>query len=234
MSISIIIPVYNEEECIELCVEETQRAFQDTEYEIIIVNDGSADRSHDIISRLAARNGYIQYIFYPENRGYSHAIRQGIQRAGKEYTSYLDADLQYLPDELRKMYEFAVQNQYAFLLGKPTRKYYRLLRRLMSFVYNLLVAKLLHLRVGDANSLKLIATQTLKGLELKREFGGIELEILLGLEERSIPITFFPIRVQERFAGKSKAGLTIIFSTLRQIIDMRRSRNKSSRKQKPI
>jgi glycosyltransferase involved in cell wall biosynthesis len=234
MSISIIIPVYNEEECIELCVEETQRGFRDVDYEIIVVNDGSIDRSHEIISNLAAGNGRIQYISYPENKGYSHAIRQGIRLASKEYTSYLDADLQYLPMELRKMYEFAVKNQYAFVLGKPTQKYYKFPRHLMSLVYNFLVAQLFNVRVGDANSLKLIATQTLKGLELKREFGGIELEILLGMMDHSIPITLFPIQVQERFAGKSKAGLKIILSTLRHIIDLRRLRRRNQHKQKQL
>ena len=232
MSISIIIPVYNEEECIKLCVEETQRAFQEVDYEILIVNDGSTDQSHGVISALAAGNGHIQYISYPENKGYSHAIRRGVQLASKEYTSYLDADLQYLPTELRKMYEFAVKNRYVFVLGKPTRKYYKFLRHFMSLVYNFLVAQLLNLRVGDANSLKLIATQTLKALELKREFGGVELEILLGMIDHTIPIILFPIHVQERLAGKSKAGLKIILSTLGHIIDLRRSQRESRRGQR--
>ena len=64
MSISIIIPVYNEEECIKLCVEETQKAFQEVDYEILIVNDDSTDQSHGVISALAAGNGHIQYISY--------------------------------------------------------------------------------------------------------------------------------------------------------------------------
>lgn len=231
MSISIIIPVYNEEECVELCVHETQRAFQGTDYEIIIVNDGSTDRSPEIIRHLAAGNGCIQYIFYPENKGYSHAIRQGIQLASKEYTSYLDADLQFLPGELRIMYELALKNHYAFVLGEPQQKYHKSFRRLMSFVYNLLVANLLDIRVGDANSLKLIATKILKELKLKREFGGIEIEILLAMADRSIPITLFPIRAQERVAGKSKVSLKTIVSTLYHIVDLRRLRKQSRQKQ---
>ena len=224
MSISIIIPVYNEEECVERCIRETEKAFCDTDYEVILVDDGSTDRSHEIIGRLVAQNGHTKYISYPDNRGYSHAIRQGIRLVSKEFTSYLDADLQYPPMELRNMYEFALRNRHAFVLGKPAQKYYKPWRRFMSFVYNFLVARLLHVHVGDANSLKLIATRTLKGLDLTREFGGIEIEILLGIADRSIPIILFPIRVQERIAGKSKAGLKVILSTLKNILDLHRLR----------
>jgi len=223
MSISIIIPVYNEEECIERCIEETQKAFHDTDYEIIMVNDGSKDRSHEIMGRLAVQNHQVKYVAYANNKGYSHAIRKGIQLASKEYTSYLDADLQYPSTELRHMYDFAVTNKQVFVLGRPAQKYYELHRRLMSFAYNLLVSKLLDLPVTDANSLKLIKTHTLRELDLRRERGAIELEVLVGIAKRSIPITLFPVRVQERFAGKSKCSLRLIYPTIQTILELRNS-----------
>lgn len=225
MSISIIIPVYNEEECIQRCIEETERAFEDIDYEIIAVNDGSTDASPEIISSSRAGNHRIKLVSYPGNKGYSHAIRQGIQLASKEYTSYLDADLQYLPSELRKMYNFALQYNEIFVLGEPARKYYGAYRRFLSFAYNLLVSVLLDIHVADANSLKIIKTQTLKQLDLRREFAAIELEILVGLANRSDPIKSFRISVEERFAGKSKSSPKLIFTTLQDIIALRRSRD---------
>jgi glycosyltransferase involved in cell wall biosynthesis len=224
MSISIIIPVYNEEDCIERCVRETQEAFRDADYEIIIVNDGSTDRSHGVIAGLVNGNQHIRCVEYATNKGYSHAIRQGIQLARKEYTSYLDADLQYPPSQLRQMYDFASRDRPVFVLGKPMRKYYNPYRQLLSYGYNFLVSRLLHLPVTDANSLKLIKTETLKKLPLKRELGAIELEVLVGIANQSLPIHFFPIRVQQRVAGKSKTGLKLIGPTLKSIMELRRVR----------
>jgi len=228
MSISIIIPVYNEEECIELCVEETLSAFQGTDHEIIVVNDGSTDRTHEIITALVKDRRRLKYISCPINKGYSHAIREGIQIAIKEYTSYLDADLQYPPEQLRQMYDFARGGNSVFILGQPTRKYYNPYRQMLSYGYNLLVSRLLDLPVRDANSLKLIKSETLKSLSLQRELGAIEIEILIGIAQRSIPIRFFPIRVQKRIAGKSKTGLKLIVPTLKTILELRRSRKLGS------
>lgn len=228
MSISIIIPVYNEEKCIGLCVEETRMAFQDIDHEIIVVNDGSTDRTHEIITELSIDRLRLKYIYYVVNKGYSHAVREGIQIARKEYTSYLDADLQYPPGQLRQMYDFACRENSIFVLGQPTRKYYNPYRQMLSCGYNLLVSRLLDLPVRDANSLKLIKSETLKSLPLQREWGAIELEILVGISQRSIPIRFFPIRVQNRIAGKSKTGLKLIVPTLKTIFDLRRARKLGS------
>ena len=228
MSISIIIPVYNEDKCIERCIEETLAAFQDTDHEIVIVNDGSTDRSHEVITALVKDCRRLRYVTYLHNKGYSHAIRQGIDVASKEYTSYLDADLQYPPSQLRQMYDAACKENTVFILGRPTRKYYNPYRQLLSYGYNFLVSKLLGLPVRDANSLKLIKTETLKRLPLRGEFGAIELEILVGVAQRSIPIRFFPIRVQNRMAGKSKTGLNLIVPTLKTIFELRRARKLGS------
>jgi glycosyltransferase involved in cell wall biosynthesis len=228
MSISIIIPVYNEEECIELCVRETQQVFRDIDHEIIIVNDGSTDRSHEVITALLNDHRPLRYVSYPTNKGYSHAIRQGIQVARKEYTSYLDADMQYPPAQLRQMYEAACKENTEFILGRPTRKYYNPYRQLLSYGYNFLVSKLLEMPVRDANSLKLIKTETLKRLPLKGELGAIELEIVVGVANQSIPIQLFPIRVQKRVAGRSKTGLKLIVPTLKSILELRRVRRSNS------
>jgi hypothetical protein len=226
MSISIIIPVYNEEKCIERCVRETRDAFLDADHEIIIVNDGSTDGSRRIIAGLANGDHQIRCVDYSANRGYSHAIRQGILLAGKDYTSYLDADLQYPPSELRRMYDFASTERREFVLGKPTRKYYNPYRQLLTYGYNFLVSRLLHLPVSDANSLKLIKTEILKKLPLKGELGAIEIEILVGIANQSPTIHCFPIRVQRRLAGKSKSGLKLIGPTLKSIMELRRVRRR--------
>jgi len=230
MSISIIIPVYNEAECIERCLRETQAAFADIDHEIIVVNDGSTDSSDGIVTRMLNGDRRLAHISYRDNRGYSHAIRQGLAVARCEYVSYLDADLQYPPDQLRRMYDFALAERAAFVLGQPTRKYYNRYRRLQSFVYNGLVSRVLGLDVPDANALKLIRADTIRTLRLRGQRGAIELEVLVGVAARSIPIRLFPITVQERVAGRSKSGPALILPTLGTIAGLWRARSRRARK----
>ena len=229
MSISIIVPVHNEEDGIARCLEETRRAFGDVDHEVIVVDDGSTDRSHAIIEGLAATDGRIRCIAYPVNRGYSHAIRQGIQVARKEYTTFLDADLQYPPQDVRVMYDVVARDGGVFLLGAPTRKYYDVYRRALSCIYNRLVEGLLDLHVGDANSVKVIRTDTLKTLRLEGELGAIDLEVLVGLADRGVEIRRWSVNVQPRVAGRSKSGLRLVLPTIRTIVELRRWRRASAR-----
>lgn len=228
MSISIIIPFYNEEECIEQCLRQTKKVFEKTDYEIIAVNDGSKDNSHNIVLKIAQTDPKIKYIFYPENKGYSWAIRESIKRAGKDYVSFIDADLQYPPKELLKMYNYAKNNNLEFVIGESTtkRKYYNPIRRMMSYFYNIYVSFLFGIKLKDANSLKLMKREYLEKISFRFDYGMIELETILGFKMQGIPINTYPINVQKRIAGKSKCSLKIIYRTLIDCTKLRFLKNK--------
>lgn len=238
MSISIIIPVYNEEESIKECLRQTTEIFQNIDFELIVVNDGSTDNSHQIISRLIADNPKtnpplfkkkwngktptflekwgVKYISYSQNKGYSYAIKQGFKEATKEYVSFIDADLQYHPKELLKMYNYTRKNNLRFVLGIPkTRtKYYNPIRKILSFLYNSYVSFLFGIKLKDANSLKLMSRKYLEKINFQFDYGMIEIETLLGFKMQGIPINTYPINVRERIGGKSKCSLKIIYRTL--------------------
>lgn len=221
MSLSIIIPVYNEEECIAECIKEVKNVFKDDDTEIIVVNDGSNDNSHKIISDIILKYPAIKYVRYKNNCGYSHAIREGFKNATKEYITFIDADLQYHPKELIKIYNFALINNHMFVIGEPRNKYYNLFRKILSKCYNIYVRIILGIDIKDANSLKLINKNLLKNIKLQMEYGMVELELLYSLKKQKIPITKFPILVRERFAGASKCSLKIILHTLFSIAKLR-------------
>lgn len=226
MSISIVIPVFNEEESIKDCLSQTGKAFETTDYEIIAVNDGSTDQSEKIIRQAAKKNPKIKVVSYPSNQGYGFAVRTGIEKAKKEFISYLDADLQYSPFELKKMLDFCQRQNAVFVLGKPERKYSSLMRKTVSLAYNKLVFLFLRIPVQDANSLKVIQTKTAQSLRLENDRWMIDLEIVTKIFRKKIPVVFFPVHVKPRTKGKSKLKFRpkLVFETLQMIWRLQKNR----------
>lgn len=216
MSISIIVPFYNEQECLKECFLQITETFENSDYELIFVNDGSTDNSHQIILKLIKNNPKIKYAFYFKNKGYSGAIKEGFKKSEKDFVSFIDADLQYLPEDLLKIYHYAKKNNFKFVMGTPIkkRKYYNPLRRIMSFFYNIYISFLFGIKLKDSNSLKLMERKYLEKINFKYGYGMIEIETLLGFKMQKIPINTYPINIQERIAGKSKCSLKIVYRTI--------------------
>ncbi len=227
MGISIIVPIYNEGECIIDCLNQINNVFLNTTHEIIIVNDGSTDNSHQIILQFLKNNPSIKYIFYPQNKGYSYAIRKGFERATKNYVSFIDADLQYHPRELLNMYNYALKNNFQFVMGIPkTRtKYYNPIRKMLSFFYNTYISLLFNFKLNDANSLKLMSRKYLESINFRFDYGMIEIETLLGFKMQGVTMQKYPINVRQRIAGKSKCSAKIIYHTIIDCAKLRFSKN---------
>ena len=105
-SISIAIPAYNEEENLRWVVKDTLKKlpihFKD--FEIIIVDDGSTDKTGEIAEKLAKSNKNIRVI-HQTNCGYSKAMLTGIKAAQKEFVAYMPADGQFLVSDMRHCFE---------------------------------------------------------------------------------------------------------------------------------
>ena len=106
--ISVIVPVYNVEGYLELCLN-SLLAQTWPNFEVILVDDASTDRSGQICDAWAARDGRIQPVRLPENRGPSAARNEGIRRARGAYISFVDADDRVEPELLEKLYESLTQ-----------------------------------------------------------------------------------------------------------------------------
>jgi len=103
MKLSIIIPVFNEEKTIsEILKRVSQVKISGVEKQIIVVNDGSTDRTEDIISNLSAQLN-IKVVSYAKNQGKGAAIRAGIKNVTGDYIIIQDADLEYNPKDIEKL-----------------------------------------------------------------------------------------------------------------------------------
>ena len=112
MKLSLVVPCYNEEENVELFAEQARSILQDTEYEIVFINDGSKD--HTIqklkeIKKLQKENVVI--INFSRNFGKEAGLYAGLQHASGEYVVIIDADLQQPISVAREMYEFLEANE---------------------------------------------------------------------------------------------------------------------------
>ncbi|MDY2745262.1 MAG: glycosyltransferase family 2 protein, partial [Methanosphaera sp.] len=120
VKISVIMPVYNEEQYLEkTCQSLKQQTLDDIE--LICINDGSTDNSTDILTNLATEYDNIR-IINQENQGSGIARNKGIDEAKGEYIAFLDADDKYIdPSSLEKMYEYGYKNNADIICGNLKR-----------------------------------------------------------------------------------------------------------------
>ncbi len=111
--ISIIIPCYNEEKSLPLFYEELNKnmnQFENVDFELIFVNDGSTDGTLTYLKNLANEDLHVNYISFSRNFGKESAIFAGLEHASGDFVTLMDADLQDPPSLLLEMYE-SVKNE---------------------------------------------------------------------------------------------------------------------------
>ena len=112
--ISVIVPCYNEEETIELYYKEMQKVMKkikNTEFELIFINDGSSDKTLDILRNLS-KNKDVRYISFSRNFGKEAGIYAGLKYATGDYIGLMDVDLQDPPEMLIDMYNILEEGEY--------------------------------------------------------------------------------------------------------------------------
>ncbi|MDR0384823.1 MAG: glycosyltransferase family 2 protein [Prevotellaceae bacterium] len=173
MDISIIIPLYNEEESVPYLVEWIERVVADERYsyEIIMVNDGSNDSSWEVIENLAAKNGNIKGISFLRNYGKSAALHCGFQAAQGDVVITMDADLQDSPDEIPELYNMIKNENYDLVSGWKKKRYDNALtKNIPSKIYNATARKISGIRLHDMNcGLKAYRKDVVKSIEVYGE-----------------------------------------------------------------
>src|SRR5579871_3476657 len=119
MQISIVIPLFNEEESLPELTDWISRVMKENNftYEVIMVDDGSKDKSWNVIEGLAAKNPDIKGIKLRINYGKSAALNTGFQAAQGDVVITMDADLQDSPDEVPALYKMITEEGYDLVSG---------------------------------------------------------------------------------------------------------------------
>jgi glycosyltransferase involved in cell wall biosynthesis len=215
--LSIVVPIYNEAESVELLVREVHKALDPTglDYELICIDDGSRDKSFDILSELAKSDPRLVVGTFRRNFGQTAAMQAGISAARGQVVVTLDADLQNDPADIPRMLA-KLDEGFDLVAGwRAARKDTFINRRLPSILANWLISRTTNVRLHDYGcTLKAIRSEVAKELRL---YGEMHRFIPVMASLVGARITEMPVNHRARQFGKSKYG---IGRTLRVLLDL--------------
>jgi glycosyltransferase involved in cell wall biosynthesis len=226
-SLSLILPIYNEAAVLENTIEKISGYLEELldDFEIIAVNDGSTDQSLGVISALTRKNPRIKLIDNDRNRGYGWTLRQGINKASKEWLLIFDSDGQFDINDLGSLWNKKQGRD--FILGWRKKRNDNIFRLLLGAGGNSLANLILHPRffIKDINcGFKLFETSSLKPLLLTSSGGTINFEILYRLKVSNsafvqLPVSHYPRKSGRATGGNLRTVIKIIKESARIIFD---------------
>ena len=165
MYLSIIIPVYNEQESIPILLDKLSsdlKRFHIVDFEVILVDDGSSDNSYDKMYSYAKNDKRIKIIKFRKNCGKSTALSAAFARANGELILSMDADLQDDSAEIPKLLE-KLNEGYDLVSGWKKERKDNLIKRISSKIFNSIVSYVMNLKLHDHNcGLKLFKAEVTK------------------------------------------------------------------------
>ena len=208
--ISIVISLFNEEESLPELISwiEEVMSREKFSHEIIMVDDGSRDKSWEVIKTLSESNPAIRGIRFRRNYGKSAALYHGFAAAEGRVVITMDADLQDSPEEIPEMYRMVVEDGYDIVSGwKKKRHDNKLTKNLPSKLYNWTARKITGIKLHDMNcGLKAYRNEVVKDIEV---YGEMHRYIpYLAKNAGYDKITEKPVQHQKRKYGVSKFGLS--------------------------
>jgi glycosyltransferase involved in cell wall biosynthesis len=236
-TVSLVIPMFNEELNIEHAIECAVEALEihTRDYEIIIVDDASTDRSSTLVERAAAGNDRVHLIRHPFNQKLGASLRTGFAQARMEIVLYMDADLPFDPYVLGHALRGLFVSRADMITGyRFDRTSEGLKRTLYSVLYNWMIRLLFGSSIRDINfSFKLMRREVLDAVELKSEGSLIDAELVLkaknlGFVIQQIGLDYFP-----RSRGESTlSSPTVIRKIFREMFalygDIRRPKRRNA------
>jgi glycosyltransferase involved in cell wall biosynthesis len=169
MDISVVIPVYNEEESIHELTEWIERVCSgdNLSFEIIYIDDGSSDRSWEKITGLAEKNKFVKGFRFRRNYGKAAALHTGFIEAVGDVVITMDSDLQDSPDEIPALAGMIIDEGYDLVSGWKKKRYDPLLKRITSKFYNRTARWSSGIRLHDFNcGLKAYRNEVVKSIEI--------------------------------------------------------------------
>lgn len=173
MDLSVIIPLFNEEESLPELADWIVRVVtaHSWTYEIIMVDDGSSDNSWEVIEQLASKNEHIRGIRFQRNYGKSAALNEGFKAAQGEVVITMDADLQDSPDEIPELRRMIVEDKFDLVSGWKKKRFDNTLtKNIPSKIFNAAARRSSGIKLHDFNcGLKAYRKRVVKSVEVYGE-----------------------------------------------------------------
>lgn len=219
LSLSVVLPAYNEEAVIASTVEHAlqvlDRLLED--FEILVVNDGSSDRTGEIVAALQARDARVRLITHQVNQGAGAALVSGFVQAAKTYTFYMDSDGQFDISDLARLLPHL--DEYDGVFGYRLDRQDSWMRKLNAWGWNQLVRAVFTLQVRDIDcAFKIFRTQYFHQVVLEARGALLLTEVVYKFRRAGYRYTQVPVRHLPREAGKATgAKLSVIARAFQEL-----------------
>lgn len=202
--ISVVIPAFNEEQCIPQLVKSIREVFANTEYnyEIIIVDDGSSDNSFEVIRSLTVHHKYLKGIKLSRNMGHQAALDCGLKHASGDAVICMDADLQHPPSLIPRMIELWEEGFDVVTTQKNTTEEYSGMYKLFAKTFYHFFNKYSHVKITPyASDFRLMSRKSLNAVLQMPEYHRFYRGLVPYVGFKTANLTF---NIDKRFAGTRK------------------------------
>ena len=207
VDVSVLVPAKDEAENLPLFLEQAEAAFRaapEHRYEVLVVDDGSEDRTWAVLQELSARYAFLRPLRHRSRRGIADALRTGYVNARGRVLVFYPADLQFKPEDIPRLAAPVLAGDADVVTGFKQGSYEK---AFVSGIYNWLSRKLFRVQVKDLNSVKAYRREVMETLPLRPDWHRYMVAIAAaqGFAIREVPVPLYP-----RHAGRSKFGVSRI------------------------
>jgi glycosyltransferase involved in cell wall biosynthesis len=205
-TLSVVFPAYNDAGTIASMVIAARIAARQLvdDYEIIVVNDGSADHTAEVLAELEPAFPELRVLHHPRNRGYGGALRSGFQKASKDLIFYTDGDAQYDPREMERLFA-AWTDESDFVNGVKIGRSDPLHRAIIGRIYHWFVRVSFGLPLKDVDcDFRLFRRAIFDKVELTKDSGVICVELMKKVQDHGFRIQQVPVHHYHRVYGRSQ------------------------------
>lgn len=220
-SISMVIPAYNDETTIAKLVQDTDCLLKElsTDYEIVLLNDGSKDNTLAILHDLAKKFPSVRVVNHEVNQGYGKTIKELYYAGTKQLVMSLPGDYQFAPKELITMAQGL--RTHDFVIGHRVKRNDPPRRLLQSAIYNLMLRIFYGISFKDVNSIKLFRREILNKITLESDTPFVDAELCIRAHRAGFKVIEIPIDHLPRLStGASGGKISVITDTFGDLIRM--------------
>lgn len=221
--ISFFCPAYNDEKNLPKLIPTVHEFLSriSKKFEILIIEDGSPDKTGEVAEQLAKKFSNIKVINHPYNMGYGATLRDGFRQTRYSYVMYTDGDSQYDIQEFEPYLNLL--DKADVLAGYVRKKAVTPRRKFQSWVYNALIKILFFVNFHDVNcAMKIYSRKVLDIIDIKSASAFIDAEMMIGAKRNGFKIAQFPVTHFERLSGlASGSRFSVIAETFKDMIKFR-------------
>jgi glycosyltransferase involved in cell wall biosynthesis len=224
LSVSIVLPAYNEDANVQQALAEAtamaERLF--AEHEIIVVDDGSHDRTAELARAVVQRDPRVRVISHGRNHGYGEALRTGFLASRLDFVFFTDADLQFDVNELERFLPYV--GTVDVVAGYRINRQDSHSRRLMAYAWNLLMRVLFYVPVRDIDcAFKLLDRRILAEVDIESVGAMVNTELMVKLGRKGASVVEVGVHHRPRRAGQARgASPRVIATAFREVLRMRK------------